>query len=88
VSGAEAEYNIEEKTGKNSQKYYRITSPSDPATSQFRGGGGARPQIDPKVQMISFAMAYTKDLVVAGKIPIEGIEKQFTSIYNIMTSRI
>jgi hypothetical protein len=89
VGGQEAEYNIEEKDGKNGKKYFRITSPLDPAPAQYRGGGGGgRPQIDPKVQMISFAAAYTKDLIVAGKIEIKEFGSQFNNIYNTMISKI
>jgi hypothetical protein len=89
VVGQEAEYNIEEKDGKNGKKYFRITSPLDPAPIQYRGaGGGGRPQIDPKVQMISFAAAYTKDLIVAGKIDIQSFGSQFNTIYNTMISKI
>lgn len=65
---------------------FKIKAVNAPAGGGFKGS--PRPQIDPRVQMISFAMAYTKDLVVAGKIPIEGIEKQFSNIYQIMTSKI
>ena len=86
IIGQETEYNIEEKTGKNNTKYFKVTPPQ----SEFSGGGfkGGKPVVDPRIQMISFAMAYTKDLVVAGKINIEQIEKQFNSIYNVMISKI
>lgn len=76
----EAEYNIEEKEGKKG-KYYKITPPQPQ-------GGGRKPQAEPRIQMISFAMSYTKDLVVAGKIPLDDIERIFGKIYSTMTSKI
>ncbi len=56
----------------------------------FSGAGGFKKATlpDPKVQMISFAMAYTKDLVVGGKVTMQDLEKEFTRIYSIMTSKI
>ncbi len=81
----EAEYLIEEKTGKNNSKYFKITTPQTDAP--FNRGGG-KPQIDPKVQMISFAAAYTKDLIVAGKADIKEFGSQFNSIYSTMISKI
>lgn len=87
IIGQEAEYNIEEKTGKNNQKYYRITSPSDPAPA-YKGGGGGKFQVDPKVQMISFAASYVKDMVNAGKVNLEDFEKQFHRLYSLMISKI
>lgn len=88
IVGQEAEYNIEEKTGKNNQKYHRITSPSDPAPAFRGGGGGGRQQIDPKIQMISFAAAYTKDLIVGGKVDIKDLEAAFNRFYSIMIAKI
>lgn len=46
--------------------------------------GAKKPQIDPKVQMISFAAAYTKDLVVAGKVEMKDFEAAFKRMYSIM----
>lgn len=84
IIGQEAEYNIEEKQGKNST-YFKISIP------QSEGGGksfGGRPAPDPKTQMIGFAMSYTKDLVVAGKVGIQDLEIEFLRIYNAMTSKL
>lgn len=88
VSGQDAEYNIEEKTGKNNKTYFRITSPLDPAPSFKSGGGGGRPQVDPKVQMISFAASYTKDLIIGGKVEMKDFEPAFNRLYTIMISKI
>lgn len=79
----EVDYIIEEKQGKS--VYYKITIPQSENKPSF---GGAKPQIDPKVQMISFAMSYTKDLLVAGKIELKDLSKHFDEIYNTMTSKI
>jgi hypothetical protein len=88
IIGQEAEYNIEEKTGKNNTKYYRITSPLDPAPAYKGGGGGGKPQVEPRIQMISFAMSYCKDLIIADKVGMHDMEKEFGRIYNVMTSKI
>ena len=84
VVGKESEYLIEEKEGKTGKKYFKITLPSE--APKFQGGG--KPQIDPRIQMISFAMSYTKDLVVAGKVPLDGISKEFSNIYQLMISKL
>lgn len=86
VVGQETEYLIEQKQGAKGT-YFKITLPqSEGGGKSF--GGGSRPQIDPKVQMISFAMAYTKDLVVAGKITIDNMGKYFDIIYGEMIKKI
>lgn len=86
VATQEAEYLIEEKTGKNNNKYFKVTVPQ--SENNFKGGGGGRVPVDPKVQMISFAMAYTKDLVVAGKVPLGELPVQFEIIYNEMIAKL
>lgn len=88
VVGQESEYAIEEKTGKEGKKYFKITSPLDPVPAFKGGGGGGRPQVDPRVQMISFAMSYCKDLIIAGKIGLQDMEKEFGRIYTVMISKI
>lgn len=52
------------------------------------GGGGfkGKPQRDPKEQMISFATAYTKDLIVAGKVDIKDLEPAVKRMYQVMKS--
>lgn len=84
IVGNVADYLIEEKQGKNGT-YYKVTTPQSdkPAWS-----GGGKPQQDPKVQMISFAMAYTKDLIVGGKVSMNDLEKEFNRVYNIMISKL
>jgi len=82
--GEQAEYLIEEKIGKTNNKYFKITVPQP--EGGFQKGG--RPQVEPRIQMISFAMAYTKDLIVAGKIGMQDLEKEFSRIYKTMISVI
>lgn len=83
VVGTETEYNIEEKQGKKGV-YYKITLPQ--TEQSFKPGG--RPAVDPKTQMIGFAMSYTKDLVVAGKIGIDDMDFRFNEIYYLMISKL
>lgn len=77
--GSELTYTIENTSRGN--KIKAIVPPNN-----FKGGG--RPSVEPRVQMISFAAAYTKDLVVAGKFSMNDFEKEFNRIYNIMTSKL
>lgn len=84
IVGNVADYNLEEKTGAKGI-YYRVTLPqSDRPT--FAGGG--KPQANPKVQIIGFGMSYTKDLIVAGKVGMGDLEKEFNRIYNLMASKL
>jgi hypothetical protein len=84
IIGQETEYMIEQKQGAKGF-YNKITIPQ--TENSFTGGGfKGKPAVDPKVQMISFAMAYTKDLIVAGKVPMNDLEKEFKRMYNVMTS--
>lgn len=83
VIGNVADYCIEEKIGQKGP-YFKITVPQSERPA-FTGG---RPQQDPKVQMISFAMAYTKDLIVGGKVQMADLEKEFNRVYNIMISKL
>lgn len=84
IPSQEAEYEIEEKIGKNDKPWWKITIPGD--KQGFKGGG--KPQVEPRVQMISFAASYTKDLIVAGKFSMNEFEKEFNRIYNIMISKL
>lgn len=60
----------------------------NPVQSSFSSGGAKKPVQDPKVQMISFSMSYTKDLIVAGKVPMPDLAKEFNNIYNLMISKL
>jgi len=83
VVGQETEYLIEAKEGKKGT-YYKITLPQ---TEPFQKSAG-RPQIEPRIQMISFAMAYAKDLVVAGKVEMKALPATFDIIYGEMISKL
>jgi hypothetical protein len=82
VPQKEVEYNIEKKVGSTGREYFKITLPKSEQPF-FRGG-----KPDPKVQMISFAASYTKDLVIAGKIDMQNFEKEFTRMYTLMISKL
>lgn len=83
VVGNVADYEIEVKQGSKGP-YNKITVPQ-PA---FVKGGGGKPAVEPRIQMISFAMSYCKDCIVAGKIPLADMEKEFNRIYNAMVSKL
>lgn len=85
VVGTETEYNIEEKQGKKGI-YYKITLPQ--AEGGFKSGGPGRAPVDPRIQMIGFAMSYTKDLIVADKVKMSDLGSTFEVIYNEMTSKL
>jgi hypothetical protein len=85
VSGVETTYTIDEKVGKNGNLYWKLAIPGE---STFKPGGGGKPQVEPRIQMISFAMSYCKDCIVAGKIPLSDLEKEFNRIYNVMISKL
>ncbi len=87
IVGSEAEYLIEEKSGKNGNKYFKISLPQKQGFQNGGGGGKYQPQ-DPKVQMISFAMAYTKDLIVGGKIDIKDLEGSFGRVFDTMFKKL
>lgn len=87
IIGQESEYNLEEKEGKTGNKYYKITLPQADGAGPWKGGGG-KPLPEPRMQMISFAASYTKDLVIAGKVDMASFEKEYARIYNAMISKI
>lgn len=82
IVGQEATYMIEEKEGKEGKRYFKIKIPQ----AQKHWGGGGRVQIDPKIQMISFAHSYAKDLVAAGKVDVKDLSKCSKEIFNSMVS--
>lgn len=83
VVGKEAEYEITEKQSTNGSTYFKITLPQTEQPA-FKG----RPQVEPRIQMISFAMSYTKDLIVAGKVELKEISTTFDIIYNEMLGKL
>lgn len=83
VVGSETEYNIEQKQGSKGP-YNKITLPQ----SEFKPGGGGRPAVEPRIQMIGFAMSYTKDLIVADKVKMSDLGSTFEVIYNEMIGKL
>jgi hypothetical protein len=81
--GQELTYTIEPDTfGKGGFKIKAVQA------NGFQGGGFSKKGPDPKVQIIGFAMAYTKDLVVADKIKIDQLPAIFEKIHGLMLSKI
>lgn len=87
VVGQETEYLIEQKQGKNGF-YNKITLPQSENSFQGSGGFKGKSAPDPKVQMISFAMSYTKDLIVGGKVQMAELEKVYNQIHALMISKL
>lgn len=52
------------------------------------GFGSGKKGPDPKVQIVSFAMSYTKDLVVAGKIDVKDMSSYFEKIHSVMSAKL
>lgn len=65
---------------------FKIKAVSASNGGVFPGGGKKGP--DPKVQIVGFAMAYTKDLVVADKIKIDQLPAIFEKIHSLMASKL
>ena len=84
VVGKETEYNIEEKQGKKGP-YFKITLPQ---AEQPAWSGKGKPQVDPRVQMISFSASYAKDIICAGKAELKDFGTIFEMIYGEMTSKL
>jgi len=83
VVGEVTEYLIEAKEGKKGT-YYKITLPQ--TDQPFKPGG--KPQIEPRVAMISYSAAYAKDIVVAGKGELKDFPMIFEMIYSEMISKL
>jgi len=83
VVGEVTEYLIEAKEGKKGT-YYKITLPQ--TEQPFKAAG--RPQIEPKVQFVGFAMRYTVDLIIAGKAEKKELPALFEIVYGEMVSKI
>lgn len=52
------------------------------------GFGGRKGGPDPKAQIVGFAMAYTKDLVMADKIKIGELPAIFEKIHKLMADKL
>lgn len=86
INGEVSDYLIEEKTSKSGSKYYTITHPEEKAQAPGFAKGGFR--IDPKLQLASYSMSYTKDLIVGGKVALGEMEKEFNRIHALMSSKL
>lgn len=84
IVGNVADYVIEEKTGSKGI-YFKVSLPQSEKPA-FSGGG--KPQANPRVQIISFSMSYVKDLIVAGKVPLTDLEKEFNRMFNLMIGKL
>lgn len=84
IVGNVSDYVLEEKVGQKGP-YNKVKVPE---TEQKQFGGFQKKQQDPKVQFISFSMSYTKDLIVAGKVPLADMEKEFNRMFNAMISKL
>ena len=82
VVGQESEFTLEAKSAKNGGTYNKIVLPQ---VEQKQFGKVA---IDPRINMISFSMSYTKDLVCAGKVDMKELESVFERVYKTMTAKI
>lgn len=86
IIGNVADYDITEHTKKdNSGTYNKIKVPGE--AQSFKPGAGKFQQ-DPKIQFISFAASYTKDIICAGKATPESFDFTFDKIYNKMISKL
>ncbi len=85
VIGQETDCNIEQKQGSKGP-YNKITIPQ--AEGGFKGGAPGRAPVDPRIQMIGFAMSYTKDLIVADKVKMSELGSTFEVIYNEMIGKL
>lgn len=88
VVNEEQTYCIEEKTGSTGKKYFKITLPKVEGQQFTKGGGSKFTPPDPKIQFVGFAMRYVVDMVVADKIKVADLEKQFDSVYSKMLSKV
>jgi hypothetical protein len=73
-----------EADGRGNQKI-KAVNPAQQGGGAWKAGGKER---DPKVQVVGFAMSYTKDLIVAGKLTIGDLPKHFDIIYNLMKEKL
>lgn len=78
--GQELTYTIEHSSNGNKIKAVN--------TAPAFGGGGGKKGPDPKVQIVGFAMSYTKDLIVADKVKVDQLPAIFEKIHALMAAKI
>jgi hypothetical protein len=79
-TGSELTYTIE--SGQYGNKIKAVNS------QPVYGGGGGKKGPDPKVQIVGFAMSYTKDLIIAGKVEIKLLPETFERIHSLMAAKL
>lgn len=78
--GSELNYTIE------NNKIKAVSPPNASGGNGFSGGGRKGP--DPKVQIVGFAMSYTKDLIIGDKIKIDQLGPTFEKIHALMAAKL
>lgn len=86
IVGNVADYVIEQIEKKDKTGFYNKVKV--PGSDDFKSGGGFKKQQEPKVQFVSYAASYAKDIVCAGKATTEQFESLFDKIYNKMISKL
>lgn len=80
--GNVADFEIETKQGSKGP-YNKITIPN----TGFKPGAG-KPQMDPRQQVATMAMSYTKDLIVASQVKLGDMEAVFDRMYKAIMSKV
>jgi hypothetical protein len=75
-SGQELTYTIQDN------KIKAVNAPG--SGGGFSGGKGP----NPKVQIVGFAMSYTKDLIIGGKVDIKQLPETFEKIHSLMAAKL
>lgn len=81
IVGNVADFLVEVKQGSKGP-YNKITVPQ--TNNPFVKGGGGKAPVDPRTQYIGFSAAYSKDLVVAGKVTLENMNAVSDAIFKNM----
>src|SRR5688500_1761151 len=79
--GQELTYTIEP----DARGGFKIKAVNTQGGGGFTGGGKKGP--DPKVQIVGFAMSYTKDLIIGGKVEIKQLPETFERIHSLMAAK-
>jgi hypothetical protein len=82
VVGNVTDFEVEAKQGSKGP-YNKITIPN----AGFKPGVG-KPQVDPRQQVATFAMSYTKDLIVASQVKLGDMEAVFDRMYKAIMSKV
>jgi hypothetical protein len=80
--GQELTYTIET----DNRGGFKIKAVNPAGAGGFNAAGKRGP--DPKVQIVGFAMSYTKDLIVGGKVDIKNLPEIFEKIHKLMSDKL